>query len=1156
MAISFVESLGKRIKDRAYSSHRFGFGMASNLHRTEGVNFMPTLRNLVLATTLALCCSNSYGLHVLVQTTTRSASGEPVGVVQQVVNLETGAPIPGAITLPGALALHPTRYTPSGAFGMVTIGPVSRGRPNAPNARTVLATFRASPLDNITNDLLSRPRGWKITGALFMDDASSATDTIVLLERSEQPGEIAGRLTILHGDLASGKFPADASSTWELAGIPVDAAVLPGGATLVVLCEEPGTTKAFLHIRNVFTAEVVEEALDLRSVEGQFGSTPIALMTSPEGSHLIALTSGYRIQRSSGEMASWVHVLDSETLSEPEPPRPIPGTALLSEEPLGPGHGDSLWIATRSAGAGFAYATHLKLIENRSELAVHVPFSGVDQPLKLAAAPSGSAVAVAAAQRLELWPEGSPGGAWRTFKAPIGALKWSAHGIFVGEGGRIHHLDPETLDTWSTVQLQTGHVSDIRPLPEAGGDDPDGDGLSRAAEEERGTSVDSPDTDRDGIPDGVDPEPLVPSPRLRLPAAVTLRGEAAGIETITFSLDEYQASPVTVRYDRSAMRWMNVRSEDLSFQRPRLILGLDPARYPSTEDEWMSGVISVRLPGIRPGTHAAGSPARIAVDVAPSRGRVRRVLWVWSEREEPHSLRSPTAAQRFSELAEMLAGPPFHYSHQGVWGPFEEPVEAYDAVFLTMEAAIEGALTRQVILDYVAHGGALLFIAGLSEARASKGIERWLEPAGITLAASSEVQGHFHSAENHEVVRNWDSFSIRGGCEIQADENVTIAVPVSEEGRGAVLALRDFGFGRIAVLASGTPLEDRAIREPKHARFAGDLFRWLVSGRYAIQDQDADNLPDYVEDADGNGEVNAGETDFLDRDSDDDGIPDGAEDVNGNGRVDLGETNPRNPDSDGDGILDGADAFPLPPPGTLQLTSLDPQSGPAEGGTLIELRGLNFTSNSAVWFGDQRSERVSRVDAGHLIAFTPAIQVDGADTLVTVRVADPAGDGEARLPSGFRYTPRSHAGLGLDLLRVTRRQYQTYSGAMSIVLDAPDIKVGRVEFNVTVSPVSAIDRFRVVASPKLRAAHRTVSVKRFSPSEFRIRLSSGMPLSGRMNLCTVQWTTSRGLDKSQLRFEIHYPLVTVQRGGAAFVELPQALNVNLLRSTVPRPPPR
>jgi hypothetical protein len=52
-------------------------------------------------------------------------------------------------------------------------------------------------------------------------------------------------------------------------------------------------------------------------------------------------------------------------------------------------------------------------------------------------------------------------------------------------------------------------------------------------------------------------------------------------------------------------------------------------------------------------------------------------------------------------------------------------------------------------------------------------------------------------------------------------------------------------------------------------------------------------------------------------DKDLDGLLDGQEDVNGNGVVDAGETDPLNPDSDGDGVSDGSDAFPLDATETL-----------------------------------------------------------------------------------------------------------------------------------------------------------------------------------------------------------------------------------------------
>ena len=46
-------------------------------------------------------------------------------------------------------------------------------------------------------------------------------------------------------------------------------------------------------------------------------------------------------------------------------------------------------------------------------------------------------------------------------------------------------------------------------------------------------------------------------------------------------------------------------------------------------------------------------------------------------------------------------------------------------------------------------------------------------------------------------------------------------------------------------------------------------------------------------------------TDPLDADTDDDGLADSVEDSNGNGRLDIGETAAHHPDSDGDGVSDG-----------------------------------------------------------------------------------------------------------------------------------------------------------------------------------------------------------------------------------------------------------
>jgi hypothetical protein len=62
---------------------------------------------------------------------------------------------------------------------------------------------------------------------------------------------------------------------------------------------------------------------------------------------------------------------------------------------------------------------------------------------------------------------------------------------------------------------------------------------------------------------------------------------------------------------------------------------------------------------------------------------------------------------------------------------------------------------------------------------------------------------------------------------------------------------------------------------------------------------------DNIEDKNGNGIVDPGETDPLNPDTDGDGALDGQEDANHNGVVDAGEADPLDFDSDNDGLTDG-----------------------------------------------------------------------------------------------------------------------------------------------------------------------------------------------------------------------------------------------------------
>ena len=72
-------------------------------------------------------------------------------------------------------------------------------------------------------------------------------------------------------------------------------------------------------------------------------------------------------------------------------------------------------------------------------------------------------------------------------------------------------------------------------------------------------------------------------------------------------------------------------------------------------------------------------------------------------------------------------------------------------------------------------------------------------------------------------------------------------------------------------------------------------------------DDDNDEVPDVVEDPNGNGVLDPGETDPFDPDTDGDGILDGVEDSDQDGTVDPGETDAGDADTDDDGIADGAE---------------------------------------------------------------------------------------------------------------------------------------------------------------------------------------------------------------------------------------------------------
>jgi hypothetical protein len=273
-------------------------------------------------------------------------------------------------------------------------------------------------------------------------------------------------------------------------------------------------------------------------------------------------------------------------------------------------------------------------------------------------------------------------------------------------------------------------------------------------------------------------------------------------------------------------------------------------------------------------------------------------------------LRSDADPYRLRGLADLLAEAPLCFSHREAGARATEGLDACEVVVLTTQAASRGAITRQALLDYVSRGGGLLILATREAEETERALARWFSPIGVELDVTSEVQGVFQAGTAHPLARFWGNFRITNGARLTIADSSAIVVPNGAGPDGAVFAAGTYGNGRIALLAAATPLETPALANGPNRVFAQRLFAWLAEAGQPVDDVDGDGLQDGVEDKNGNGAVDPGETDRFNPDTDGDGIPDGVEDRNRNGRVDAGETSPLLPDTDGDGAWDGTDLDP------------------------------------------------------------------------------------------------------------------------------------------------------------------------------------------------------------------------------------------------------
>jgi hypothetical protein len=340
---------------------------------------------------------------------------------------------------------------------------------------------------------------------------------------------------------------------------------------------------------------------------------------------------------------------------------------------------------------------------------------------------------------------------------------------------------------------------------------------------------------------------------------------------------------------------------------------------------------------------------------------------------------------------------------------------------------------------------------------------------------------------------------IQNGCALRVDDPALALAPTVANAEKTAFATVQYGAGRIAVLASPTPLQDSALRDEANARFALDLFQWLSQAGKGLEDTDGDGVPDCLEDRNGNGRVDSGETDRLNPDTDGDGISDGDEDVNRNGRVDEGETSPLNPDSNGNGIWDGADEQPLPPAGSPAVLRVEPPEGPGEGGYSLLVTGRNFSPGSTVTFGGIASPSVRRLSGSALVVVAPTAPPTGGKVDIAVADADTRVQGV--LPGGFRYLAHSTAVASLKDMGGGA----TDSGRLGVWVTVPSgVSVGRVSVSLVTEPTGLLEWQAPTPGATAESAGRSV-IMRPSPDGLFVDISEGEPGAGGGLLAVVPW---------------------------------------------------
>lgn len=635
-----------------------------------------------------------------------------------------------------------------------------------------------------------------------------------------------------------------------------------------------------------------------------------------------------------------------------------------------------MWIKTESISDGFGYLSLIQWnpIDGFSKK-WETSIIGIEQGWSFAPHPDQLSTIVSVGNKLEIFTDEGTNRISQALDEDITFSLWMKEFCLVASGGKVYQVDTQSGKLIPAMLTQSGWLEKIFIFTQ----------------------------NPQSICDNSKPKIIEFSNIKFKESEIGKHLRTVMLSDSSSKVEEWTVSTLSTT-DTNNVLWYLERREDLVL----LHLGL---MHPQTHYYSIYWLISYNYPSDDSHLPLQSKEHIIQIKSIQKKATPPNILWIFGEGNA--DFRTSDDPQQLKTLADILAGPPFYFIQDAIATPLQGRLDNYSLVVADAQSLARGIISTSQLSDYIKTGGNVLILGGYFPNSYLQFLCYWLLSLGIQFDPNSLVQGDLPiSCDSTYMLRNFTKVKIENGglltkiSKIRQAELTEVSTESTKSSNPYAFITTNFGKGKIGLLASKYPISSSLIKNPVNLEFALNLFSFLIKSGDIGADADGDNLPDKLEDRNGNQMVDVGETNFLKVDSDGDFIPDDIEDEDLNGIWDENETDPTCNDTDGDSIWDGADISPIPTVKEIVITRIEPSYSPAEGGNMVLVEGRNFSTETKFYFGKKPSPFFRIISPERALVVVPDYQYDQGG-IVDVKAVENTLQEFSHNTKKFKYLPRT-----------------------------------------------------------------------------------------------------------------------------------------------------